>query len=319
MYEDTKLILEHAKAKRAKEDYLYNKERLASVAEAADRNAIWNRLSSLNDDAVDFLSFKQKVTDAYVVEALTVLVDNCLSPELIREEYHQKLVRQLVTNFVNEEGSSRLLRKMKSTSYLMSEMAYIVESTVQSVVEAAKKDKSDSLKLDKEDKEKFYAKLEKVDADEAVTKITDRVRTQQQEFVNSNMEEKVELSNALNKTKEKVANVKDKLAEKMNSKKEQETAEKIEEGYIYEGKRKIADIRSSKTKNIFECMVYNLSKSAMINESANNVFVENAKINMDRIVEHCETLCTFITTLDSVKLIDVNESYIEQMLKDMKK
>lgn len=319
MYEDTKLILEAAKAKQAKADYRRYKEKQNAISEAADRAAIWDRLSSRNDDAVDFLDFKKKVTDAYVVEGLTVLVDNCLSPVLIREEYHQKLVRQLVTNFVNEEGSMKLLRKMKKTSYLMSEMAYVIETTVQSIIETAKEDKSDSLKLDKEDKEKFYTKLEKVDADEAVTKIADRVRTQQQEFVNNNMEEKAALSAALSKTEQKVKDNKDKLAEKVNSKKEQEKAAKLEEGYIAEGKRRMSDIRSSRSKNIFECMVYNLSKSAMVNESANSVFVKDSRLDMDKIVEHCETLCTFITALDSVKLIDVNESYIEKMLADMKR
>jgi hypothetical protein len=319
MYEDTKLILEAAKARQAKSDYRYNREKLEAVSEAADKAAIWDKLYSRNDDAVDFLDFKKKVTDAYVVEALTIIVDNCLSPVLIREEYHQKLVRQLVTNFVNEEGSSKLLRKFKGTSYLLSEVAYAIDTTVQSVIEAAKEDKTDSLKLNKEDKEKFYAKLEKVDVDDAVTKISDRVRTQQQEFVNNNMEEKAALSAALSKTQSKVENNKAKLAEKANSDKEKEKAEKLEESYIFEGKRKMADIRSSRTKNIFECMVYNLSKSAMVNESASNVFVENSKINMDKVVEHCETLCTFLTTLDSLKIIDINESYIEKMLEDMKK
>lgn len=318
MYEDTKLILEANEAKRAKIDYMNRKEKLAAVSEAADKAAIYDKLYSRNDDAVDFLDFKQKVTDAYVVEGLTVLVDNCLSPVLIREDYHQKLVRQLVTNFVNEEGSTKLLRKMKKTSYLMSEMAYIIETTIQSIIEDAKKDETDSFKLNKEDKDKFYAKLEKVDADEAVNKIASRVREQQQEFINNNMEEKAELTAALAKTEKKISDNKEKLAEKVNSKKAQETAQKIEESYISEGKRKMADIRSSRTKNIFECMVYNLSKAAMINESASNVFVENSKINMDKIVDHCETLCTFLTTMDSTKLINIDEAYIEKMLKDMK-
>lgn len=318
MYEDTKLILEANEAKRAKIDYMNRKEKLAAVSEAADKAAIYDKLYSRNDDAVDFLDFKQKVTDAYVVEGLTVLVDNCLSPVLIREDYHQKLVRQLVTNFVNEEGSTKLLRKMKKTSYLMSEMAYIIETTIQSIIEDAKKDETDSFKLNKEDKDKFYAKLEKVDADEAVNKIASRVREQQQEFINNNMEEKAELTAALAKTEKKISDNKEKLSEKVNSKKAQETAQKIEESYISEGKCKMADIRSSRTKNIFECMVYNLSRAAMINESASNVFVENSKINMDKIVDHCETLCTFLTTMDSTKLINIDEAYIEKMLKDMK-
>ena len=319
MYEDIKLTLEYNAAKEAKNAYRERKDRLVAVSEAADKAAIWDKLSSRNRNDFSYIDFKKKVTDAYVVEGLTVLVDNCLSPILIREDYHQKLVRQLVTNFVNEEGSAKLLNKFKSTSYAMSEMAYIIETTIQSILEKAKQDESKSFKLDKEDKEKFYAKLEKVDVDDAVTKITDRVRTQQQEFVNNNMEEKAALSAALTKTQNKVEDNKAKLAEKANSEKAKESAVKVEESYIAMGKRRATDIRNSRTKNIFECMVYNLSKAAMINESAGQAFIDNSRLNMDKIVEHCETLCTFITALDSLKIINVDEAYIEKMLADMKK
>ena len=319
MYEDIKLTLEYNATKEAKNVYRERKDRLVAVSEAADKAAIWDKLSSRNRNDFSYIDFKKKVTDAYVVEGLTVLVDNCLSPILIREDYHQKLVRQLVTNFVNEEGSAKLLNKFKSTSYVMSEMAYIIETTIQSILEKAKQDESKSFKLDKEDKEKFYAKLEKVDVDDAVTKITDRVRTQQQEFVNNNMEEKAALSAALTKTQNKVEDNKAKLAEKANSEKAKESAVKVEESYIAMGKRRATDIRNSRTKNIFECMVYNLSKAAMINESAGQAFIDNSRLNMDKIVEHCETLCTFITALDSLKIINVDEAYIEKMLADMKK
>lgn len=319
MYEDIKLTLEYNAAKEAKNAYRERKDRLVAVSEAADKAAIWDKLSSRNRNDFSYIDFKKKVTDAYVVEGLTVLVDNCLSPILIREDYHQKLVRQLVTNFVNEEGSAKLLNKFKSTSYAMSEMAYIIETTIQSILEKAKQDESKSFKIDKEDKEKFYAKLENIDVDDAVTKITDRVRTQQQEFVNNNMEEKAALSAALTKTQNKVEDNKAKLAEKANSEKAKESAVKVEESYIAIGKRRATDIRNSRTKNIFECMVYNLSKAAMINESAGQAFIDNSRLNMDKIVEHCETLCTFITALDSLKIINVNEAYIEKMLADIKK
>ena len=319
MYEDIKLTLEYNAAKEAKNAYRERKDRLVAVSEAADKAVIWDKLSSRNRNDFSYIDFKKKVTDAYVVEGLTVLVDNCLSPILIREDYHQKLVRQLVTNFVNEEGSAKLLNKFKSTSYVMSEMAYIIETTIQSILEKAKQDESKSFKLDKEDKEKFYTKLEKVDVDDAVTKITDRVRTQQQEFVNNNMEEKAALSAALTKTQNKVEDNKAKLAEKANSEKAKESAVKVEESYIAMGKRRATDIRNSRTKNIFECMVYNLSKAAMINESAGQAFIDNSRLNMDKIVEHCETLCTFITALDSLKIINVDEAYVEKMLADIKK
>lgn len=319
MYEDTKLMLEAAARKEAKQSYNQSKERLAYLSEAADRAAIWDKLNSRNRVDYSYIDYKKKLTDAYVTEGLVAIVDNCLNPVLVREQYHQKLVRQLVTNFVNEEGSMKLLKKFKGTSYIMSEMAYVIETTVESILERADKDNPESFKPDKKDKDKFYDKLSKIEVGDAVDKITDRVQDQAAEFMNTNMSEKAELAASLSKTQQKVENNKQKLADKVNSKKEQEKAAKIEEGYIALGKRRATDIRNSKTKNVLEQMVYTLSKAAIVNESAGKVFVDNSRLNMDKIVEHCETICTFVTALDSLKIINVDEAYIENMLKDMKK
>ena len=208
---------------------------------------------------------------------------------------------------------------MKKTSYLMSEMAYVTECTIQSVLEKADKNNTETFKIEQKDKDEFYKKLSKVDVDESIDKITSRVKGQVNEFVTNNMEEKAQLGEALKKTEKKVADTKEKLKEKANDEKAKDQAQKIEEGYIELGKRRAADIRENRTKNVFEHMVYNLAKTAMLNESAGQVFIKDSRLDMDKIVEHCEVLCTFITTLDSLKLINVNESYIDQMLKDMKK
>ena len=319
MYEDTKLMLEAAARKEAKQSYNQSKERLSYLSEAADRAAIWDKLNSRNRVDYSYIDYKKKLTDAYVTEGLVAIVDNCLNPVLVREQYHQKLVRQLVTNFVNEEGSMKLLKKFRGTSYIMSEMAYIIETTVESILERADKDNPESFKPDKKDKDKFYDKLSKIEVGDAVDKITDRVQDQTAEFMNTNMSEKAELAASLSKTQQKVENNKQKLTDKVNSKKEQEKAAKIEEGYIALGKRRATDIRNSKTKNVLEQMVYTLSKASIVNESAGKVFVDNSRLNMDKIVEHCETICTFVTALDSLKIINVDEAYIEKMLKDMKK
>lgn len=317
-YEEIMLMRESANAKQSRNSIIKNNERLKAVSESADYQSTWDRITSLRDDN-NYIDFKKKVTDAYVVEGLTILVDNCVNPVLIREEYNQRLVRQLVSSFVNEEGSMKLLNKFKRTSYLMSEMAYIIESQIQTVLEKSDKDNSETFKIDKKDKDKFYEKLSKVDVNDSIDKITNRVREQTTDFVNANMKEKAQLSESLSKTQKKVEDNKAKLSEKANSNKAKEQAEKLEEAYIDMGKRRAVDIRESRTKNVFEHMVYNLAKTAIVNEDANKVFVKDSRLDMDKIVEHCEILCTFVTALDSLKIINVNESYIENMLADMKR
>ena len=318
-YEEVMMMRKEYAAKAAKEAINNNKSRIKAINESVETQSVWNKIASLDEDANAFLDFKQKVTDAYVAEGLTVFIDNCVSPELIREEYHQKLVRQLVSNFVKEEGSRSLLNRMKKTSYVLSEMAYIIECQIQDVLEGADKNNTETFKIEGKDKEKFYDKLSKVDVDETINKITNRVREQTNDFINANMEEKARLSTSLEKTKNKVEDVKEKLSDKVNDEKAKEKAQKLEEAYIAQGKRRLSDIVEERSKNVLEHMIYNLSKSAMTNENASRVFVEDAKLNMDKIVEHCETICTFVTALDSLKLMNVDEAFIQDMLNDMKK
>lgn len=318
-YEEIMLMRENRAKKDSQAAIREHVERRNTISEETDRNAIWNKIASLGYNDYDYIDFKKKVTDAFLVEGLTILVDNCVDPVLIKEEYNQKLVRQLVSAFVNENGSINLLNKMKKTSYLMSEMAYVTECTIQSVLEKADKNNTETFKIEQKDKDEFYKKLSKVDVDESIDKITSRVKGQVNEFVTNNMEEKAQLGEALKKTEKKVADTKEKLKEKANDEKAKDQAQKIEEGYIELGKRRAVDIRENRTKNVFEHMVYNLAKTAMLNESAGQVFIKDSRLDMDKIVEHCEVLCTFITTLDSTKLINLDESYIDQMLKDMKK
>lgn len=318
-YEEVMMMRKEAEAKAAKELINNNKQKLRAINESVESESIYNKIFSINEEDHAFMDFKQKVTDAYVVEGLTVFVDNCVSPELIREEYYQKLVRQLVSNFVMEEGSRNLLNRMKKTSYMLSELAYITECQIQTVLEGTDKNNTETFKIDGKDKEQFYDKLSKVDVDETIDKITNRVREQTNDFINANMEEKARLSTSLEKTKNKVEDVKEKLSDKVNDEKAKEKAQKLEEAYIAQGKRRASDIVEERSKNILEHMVYNLAKTAMLNEAASKVFVEDAKLNMDKIVAHCEVMCTFITALDSVKLIKVDEAFISDILNDMKK
>lgn len=289
------------------------------VSDITERQSIYDKLYSA-EKGVEIVKsdiFKESVKESYLVEALTILVDNCLEPYIIKEEYNQKLARQLVSNFVKQEGADHLLNKMKRTSYIMSEIAYTCESAIIATLENSKD--NDQLKLTKQPKNEFYDKLQHVDVDETVKEITNRVKESTSDFIEQNIEDKQKISEVLQKTNEKVDKEKEKIANIPDaSDKTKENSQKIQESYISKGQRELIDIRENRSKNIFECMVYNLSKTALVNEAAKNVFVKDSRLDMDKLVEHCEVMYTFLTTMDSCKLINVNEEYIMNMLNDLK-
>ena len=318
-YQEARAILDASKASELKQSIREQAERQQAISEQQERDVIWAKISDSNKAGYQFGDFKRNLIESFLTESLVVFTDNCLSQDLIVNEQCLSLVRQLVTNYVNENGYVSILAKMKRTSNLLSEMAYIIEQTVESVLEGVDKNNSATFKIDKPSKDKFYKKLEKVDADEAIGKITERVRAQTTEFINDNMKEKAELSATLDKTNKKISDVKNDLDQKAQTQKNAEEAQKMQEGYAAIGKRRITDIQASRPRNILEQMIHNLSMSAFTNKDANQVFVEDSKLNMDKIVERCETLCTFFTAFDSIKLIDLNEEYISDILDSLKK
>jgi hypothetical protein len=272
--------------------------------EESFKNDYYTRLYSEDTKYNDYEDFSKSVNEAFVTEALTCLVNSCLSEVTLKDEYNSRLSRQLVSNFVKEEGAHKLLTKFKGTSYLMSELAYICNKHTKAVLEKADPNDKDSLKINKKQKDDFYKDLDKASADKVVDSIRSRVMGSTQEFIDSNTKDKMKIKDILTNTKEKIENSKDK---------------KIQEGYSNLGKEKVSDIRSKKIQNVFEAMVYSMAKTSLKNEDAKKVFVENSALNMDKLIEHCEVMYTFLTTLDTCKIIDVNESYIEEMLKDLKK
>lgn len=272
--------------------------------EESFKNDYYTRLYSEDTKYNDYEDFSKSVNEAFVTEALTCLVNSCLSEVTLKDEYNSRLSRQLVSNFVKEEGAHKLLTKFKGTSYLMSELAYICNKHTKAVLEKADPNDKDSLKINKKQKDDFYKDLDKASADKVVDSIRSRVMGSTQEFIDSNTKDKMKIKDILTTTKEKIENNKNK---------------KIQEGYSNLGKERVSDIRSKKVQNVFEAMVYSMAKTSLKNEDAKKVFVENSALNMDKLVEHCEVMYTFLTTLDTCKIIDVNESYIEEMLKDLKK
>ena len=302
-------LMFHSDAVREKKIELAQKRKEADISlEESERKRYYEYLYETDDTNEEYTRFRQAVTEAFVTEALVCLTNSCINEVLLKEEYNRKLSRQLVSNFVKEQGASKLIREFRGKSYMLSELAYVCDKHIKAVLEKADPKDKDSLKINKKQKEDFYNDLDKINADKVTDTITNRVMDSTQEFIDSNTKDKMKIKNILTSTKEKIDKVKDK-----------KNAAKLQEGYTDIGKERISDIRETKTQNVFEAMVYSLAKTALKNEDAKKVFVENAALNMDKIVEHCEVMYTFLTTLDTCKIIDVNESYIMEMLEDMKK
>jgi hypothetical protein len=186
----------------------------------------------------------------------------------------------------------------------MSELAYIIQTNLDSICEKADPKNQESLKIKEQDKKKFFKDLDKANTDGVVAAIRTKVKSATQEFIDSNNKAKEQIKGILSATKKKI--------EKNDGK-----DENLKEAYADLGKRKITDIRNSRTRSVFEEMVRATSTSAMKGNKATSIFVEDSQLNMDKVVEHCEVMYSFLETLNTCKLEKIDAAYITDMISDL--
>jgi hypothetical protein len=281
-------------------------KRASVISEAVDKESYYNIMNNRGNEQILYTKFKQHVSDSLLAETMMCLVGSCMDCTIMESAYNKLVLRSLVTNYINENGGSgNILRKWRRSSYLLSELAYICEKHTKAICEKADAKNPASLKIKEDDKKKFFKDLDKANTDNVVSAIRTKVKNATAEFIDSNNIAKDQIKSILDSTKKKI--------EKTDDKKQS-----VKEAYASIGKKCITDIRNGKTKSVFEEMVYSISQSAFKNDDINKVFVENSSLNMDKIVEHCEVMYTFLETLNTCKIEKIDESYIEKLLKDLK-
>ena len=303
-YNEVKDMMRYNATKQKEAELRKSIEEHQAMLESVDKNSYYETMNNRVNPVKSYNRFKQEVSDALVTEAVYCLSASCVDSLILENQYNKNLLRALVSNFVAENGSQNLIRKWRGTSYLMSEMSYILDQNINAICEKADPKNQASLKIKEDDKKKFFKDLDKTNADSAVSAIRTKVKNATAEFIDSNNKAKEQIKSILSSTKKKI--------EKDDGK-----DENLKEAYAALGKRKITDIRNNRTRSVFEEMVRAISTSAMKGDPATSIFIEDAQLNMDKIVEHCEVMYTFLETLNTCKLAKIDEQYIENMIKEL--
>ena len=212
--------------------------------------------------------------------------------------------RNLVNNFIEEQGVDVLLSRFKTESFLLSEYARIVNKYTNIITEKADKDNTDTFVVNQEDKDNFFDELNIEDAEDVASAIKMRVSDSVDEFVYSNIKQKEELKEVLTRSKEKIDSAK---------------VDEVKESYNILAKKRMSEIREKRKMNIFESMVFSLAEATMKNDDLKKIYTIDGKLDMDSIVENCTIMYSFLETINSAKMVKVDESYIKNILKELKK
>lgn len=283
---------------------------LGKVTESKEENKgcittedIFKLKENKNKKEREYKKFIHDTKKSLLAECIYSLMDKSIGyqQDKVRADV---IKRNLVDNFIQEQGVDSLISRFRTESALLSEYSRIVEKYSKIIVEKVDKDNPDTFLVEPEEKDKFFEELEMSDVDEIATAIKMRVSDSVDEFINSNIRQKEEIKEVLTKSKEKI---------------ESSRSEEIKESYNILAKRKISSIREGRKMNIFESMVFTLAEASMKDEQLKSIYTVNGKLDMDSIVENCTIMYSFLETLNSAKMVKIDEAYLKDVLEQLKK
>ena len=254
------------------------------------------------ESAIRFGNFKDTVKNVLLSEALFKIFSPCLGENYSRQS--KILAENLIYDFIERnDGADTILTRKRGVSYAIESIYNEVEDYYKLIVEKA--DKSDP-KVDKEDMSEFLDKLDNdADIENVSQAIAIRVANAEEEFINNNMSDKLAIKSIIDDTAARIDAAKNDGSIDMTNAEIEEEANMI-------CKQKIKQ-NNNRPKSLFEYMVQNLAEQSMKSESMRESYVKNEKIDVDKIVESVRCIYGVLETVNTLRLENVNEEYIQNM------
>ena len=252
-------------------------------------------------------SFIESVKSILLQECIYKVFSEAVDPKVMAEENSDVIARNMISSFIQENGVREILSKMRYSSLTNSSLVSLIESTVKKIREAVDMTDPNTLVMDTTIKDDFFENLNLEDTGDVSDMISQRVMASIDDFIKSNSNDREKIKEILTDAKEKIDQV------KANEDKDDETKTEIAESYDHIAKRHITNIRNRK-QNVFNVMVSEMCKNAMKNDDLKCEFVTEGKINVPKVVSRVSLMYTFLETVNTMKLADVNEAYLDEVI-----
>lgn len=254
-----------------------------------------------------FENFASSVKNFLVSESINFILQKTL---LEKSSTDRELGKVLCENFVKEIGANTLIRRFERESCTLAEMALLINESYDNIM--CKVDKQDNLTfcIKPSDKKSFYDGLECLDVDKIVEKINTRSCDAAAEFIQNNINDKLDMEEIANKAKEKIDKIKAKS---------QEQRDKFVKEHTMYARQQADNVRSRRRKNIYEEMVLKMSSQIMKNKDISTKFVsESGKLDVDMIIEKVDVMYRFLETVNTARIYGINESYLRSVIDSIK-
>lgn len=273
-----------------------------TYAESAERAR--KSMETLNQ----YNKFCESVQNFLVSESIYSILQPCLEG---KSDADKEYGRVLCEQFVQEEDSYSLLRRFNRESLMLHEIYLAIMESYDNIM--CKIDKEDNLTftIKPSDKKDFYDKLSDVSTSEVCKKITERSCKAAEEFIQANINDKLDMEEIAAQTKENI----DKIKADTDEKKKE-----LQEECVRMGRQRMAQVLG-RSKSLYEYLVHSLANGVLSTENSDvkSAFVnESGKINMDMVREKADVMYRFLETINTAKIKSIDESYMFNILKSMK-
>lgn len=252
----------------------------------------------------EYLAFTEDTKVYLLSEALGKILTECLDGESANFVNYGK---SLCEHFVREEGYDNLMRRFRSSTQFLAEMEICVREACCGIIGKVDKTNSLTFTIQNNDQNKFFDSLKGLPIDRVSKKITERVCDAAEEFIQRNVDAKLDIEELAAKTKERI----DAAKEKKND----ELAEKIQQEQMTMYKRGVEQIKNRPTQNIYEHMMNKVSKCVLENgDLKDNYLNESGQFDLSIVEEQVRVMYTFLEMVNSLKIKNVTNKYIEECL-----
>lgn len=252
--------------------------------------------------AIQYNKFVEKVKEDLLFEAIYSLYSPTLGGRI--SERTEALSKNLVKEFIQENGVNNLLRKYKNKSLFLSEMVQSINEFHKLILERVDKSDPVTYSVDTELKDDFFENLKTDDFKSISTILNQRIANAVDDFIIDNQQTKSQIEEIVRQTKERI-----------DTKKE---IDGMEECYNAILKEKVNNIKERKRKTILEAMIYNITESSFKNEDLKKIYFKDNKPDMDTIVDEAVIMYSFLECLNTYKLEKIDEEYLEKVIKNLK-
>ena len=213
-------------------------------------------------------------------------------------------------SFIRENGdASSLIYNMKKgyTTQFLSELASTIKNTQRLVLENIDSMDPNTYSFGPQVMDKYSDEVKGAfGREDLIDSIATRVADAIKDFMVKNAEDKEKIIAAMTATKQKVDAMRD-------------ASDAVKEAYTNIGRRYITDIREKGPKSLFGEMVMTMSRSVVKTENAavQEKFMDGAHLNMESIIKSVSTMYTFLETVNSMRLVKVDDAFVKELLESM--